>query len=263
MNVCQGGSGLIESEKEQRHMTRKGFCALMMTVGLGVSACAERSALVATSQEAASPPTEDISGFYDVNATRWNGTKSTSRLLIKSLGIEGTAWQLVDVNRPRQSLALRSGDVLGTAYTTQSTPSDFASYFGIAIYEMRDATLHGQWLSSANPTTIEREVMSCPENLIGECNGIDGKSPGQATKDRRIVIKRSHSGYWLNWIASDPRDNVFGVGIVHGNKVIVAFGRDIFPAVEVCRISGVMLRCRSSDGDLRYINKAVLTRSSS
>ena len=240
-------------------MSRIGLCARVIAIAMSIAACTEER--VAVEQEDAQPPVRDISGLYDVETAYWYGPKFRSQLRIKPLGVDNRTWQLVDARHPRQNLALQDGDVLGVAYTAQSGPEEFVNYFGIAIYEMDGTTFRGRWLSSSDPTSVEEEVLSCPKEIIGECIVLAGDGPGgQATAQRRVTIKPSHAGYWVTWSGTESKDRIFGIGFARDGKLVVAFGRDIFPAVEACRIRDVALECTSSAGDFRNVDRASLTR---
>jgi hypothetical protein len=238
-------------------MLRIGMSALVLAVGLAVSACAERSA---AEREPVSRVSMDIAGLYDVKTVHWNGRERTNQLLVRPL-IDQTAWQIVDTHRPRHSLALVSGDVLGNAYTPQSRPSDHMAYFGVAIFEMDGTTWRGRWLSSQSPATVRTVTLSCSEDIIGECTVLEGGGPaGEAADKGSIVIKPSHAGFWLKWLGTEHQ--TFGVALVQDDKLIVSFGRDIFPAIQTCRIRGTALDCVSSQGDLSEIDRGYAIRRS-
>jgi len=236
-------------------------CALVAAIGLSVSACADKRIAPETPQANRVEPRRDVSGAYDMHAYRWNGREETSRFLVRPL-IDRAAWELIDLRHPRQTIALLSDDILAAAFTPQSRPSDYTSYFGVAVYDIDGSTLDGEWLSSADTKTIGNERLSCPDGIPGQCTVVDGASPGGKARAERVEMKPSNDGYWINWREAGTGDTVFGVGIVEDDKLIVAFGRDIFPGVQACRVGNTSIACISSDGDLRYRSSVTLTRTS-
>lgn len=213
--------------------------------GLAAAACLVSCLSAAVAQ--------DIDGLYDAQGKTAAGKGYTGDVKLLTFGkTGGIVWKLNDGSAYR-GLSIRSGDVLGAAYATDT------SYFGVVVYEVRGGILEGVWSDVTNAKTTGREILEGPAGLNGDYKITTGeKLDGLTNYTGHVVIKPNGKTYLLAWL--QPQPVAVGIGVLLGDRLVVAFGDKRVPGVVGYKVDGRTLEGIWSSGASKEIGTETLTR---
>jgi hypothetical protein len=162
---------------------------------------------------------QDISGDYEATGTFPNGKAYGGAVKIVPFGTAHAMLWKLDNGPGYQGLALRQGDVLGSAYASKGVP------FGLVVYRIAGGTLDGEWISTGDvKAELGRETLQGPEKLGGTYKITLGQNrDGTTNYTGEVIIKPYGHTYLVAWMV--PNLAYVGRGVRIGDVLVVAYGR--------------------------------------
>ena len=170
----------------------------------------------------AQPVPGDLAGWYTIaRGQNPGGGSYGGEVHVTRRGeVWDVEWHLA--NDPAYTgVGVRHGDMLGIGW-------GLGAEYGVAVYDIEGTTLNGTW-SVKGADAAGTEILEGPDSLDGEFKIVTSTLPG---KDKgytgTVTIKPHGEVYDVTWKL--PSTSYTGVGIKHGERLVVGWGTTGKPA---------------------------------
>jgi hypothetical protein len=206
-----------------------------------------------TSSATAALPPLQLATKYEFESL-WKGSTTKGNVLLREHGSAYTVLWTSDDDQMRSGVALQADGVLGSAtlrFPRQYTkPSDV---LGIGIYRIADGRLTGMKVEGDDLRGSTETLQGAP-SLSGRYEITEGEPRIRADY---VKITPTGASYLVAWIGQHPMPT--GVGIVLGDKLVVAYSTSILPAAHLFCQSGGELKGVGATGAQPTLGHVTLT----
>jgi len=160
--------------------------------------------------------TQSLEGEYHCKGSDANGGNPYSGTVVlkKDGPVYGIDWEL-GKGGSYAGTGIFADNVLAGAY------GDGKPY-GLAVYRVNGGTLSGQWLVGGK-NTLGTEVLQGAKELAGTYQITSSKGPDGKPYSGTVTITKNGDAYNVTWTL--PKENRNGVGILHGDFLVVGWGQ--------------------------------------
>jgi hypothetical protein len=165
--------------------------------------------------------TANLEGTYSITkGLSANNFEYTGDVIIKNQGgnMYYLFWRIPNSEQYR-GLGLLDHGILSVAYTS-------GPHCGFVIYKVEGGKLSGEWFTEKTEMESGYESLEGPPGLNGTYQIVDGESDDYGDKySGTVEIQPFGEVYNLTWTIGD--EVYTGVGLLHGDDLIVGWGADV------------------------------------